>query len=236
MLRRMKTHFALGALALAFVQCSGQSTPQAQTPLPPPAEDPAAQPTVRGPGAPDNTATLESEAKPDNDTAATPAPDAAGSVAVKLNDEQIAAITDGANSAEVEQATLARTKTKTGSVQRFAGMMIAHHGEAQKKQAKLKLKTAESVLSQQMLEENNKTLALLKEKTGTDFDQAYFQAQVDGHRKVLESIDRDLLPNVKNPELKAYIDEIRPKVEQHLQAAREAQEALPGKKQAAAAK
>jgi predicted outer membrane protein len=49
---------------------------------------------------------------------------------------------------------------------------------------------------------------------------------VDGHRKVLDTIDKELLPNVKSSELKAYLEEIRPKVEQHLQAARDAQQAI----------
>lgn len=235
MLQRLKMCVAVNVLAFAALHCS-KSTDQtaSASPPPPPAEDPSAQPTIRGPGAPANSEIVESEQKPPVVTgneaarASDTAPKATTDLpeTKPLTDEQIAAITDGANSAEINQAMVARNKSKNSSVQRFAQMMIAHHGDAQKKQAKLKLKTSESSISQNMLEDNNKTLASLKDKSGADFDRAYIQAQVEGHRKVLDTINNELLPNVKNPDLKAYIQEIKPKVEQHLQLAQETEQQL----------
>jgi len=235
MLQRLKMCVALNVLAFAAIHCS-KSTDQtaASSPPPPPAEEPAAQPTTRGPGSPANSEIVESEQKPPVVTgneaarASDSVPKATSELpeTKPLTDEQIAAITDGANSAEINQAMVARTKSKNTSVQRFAQMMITHHGDAQKKQTKLKLKTAESKVSQNMLEENNKTLASLKEKSGAEFDRAYMQAQVEGHRKVLDAINNELLPNVKNPELKTYIQDLKPKVEQHLQLAQETEQQL----------
>lgn len=235
MLQRLKMCVALNVLAFAAIHCS-KSTDQtaSASPPPPPAEEPAAQPTIRGPGSPANSEIVGSEQKPPVVTGneAARANDSVPKATSELpetkplTDEQIAAITDGANSAEISQAMVARNKSKNSSVQRFAQMMIAHHGDAQKKQAKLKLKTAESKLSQSMLEDNNKTLTSLKEKSGGEFDRAYMQAQVEGHRKVLDTINTELLPNVKNADLKAYIEEIKPKVEQHLQLAQETEQQL----------
>jgi len=145
---------------------------------------------------------------------------------VTLTDEQIAAITDGANSAEINQATVARTKSKNQAVLKFAAMMITHHGDAQKKQAKLKLKLEESKLSQTLVEESNDTLSSLKAKTGAEFDKAYAASQVEGHQKVLNTINAHLLTSVKSPELKAYLEEIKPTVEKHLEEAKTLQASL----------
>lgn len=143
-----------------------------------------------------------------------------------LSDAQIAAITDGANSAEIEQAKLARSKSKNQKVLQFASMMISHHSEAQKKQAKLNIAPAESPLSAQMTTDANQVLTSLKEKTGSEFDQAYLRSQVDEHQTLLDTLNTRLLPSASNPELKAYLQEIKARVEQHLEAARTAQSNL----------
>jgi putative membrane protein len=227
--RTHAAHWIIGALALALTQCAGdQQSAPADSPLPPPAEPPA-ELTSAQPAA--DTAAQSAEERAADDK--TPKSDAANAASpaespkkATLTDPQIAAITDLANTAEIEQAKLARTKSKNAEVQKFAAMMIAHHGEAKQKQTKLKLATADSPLSTQLLEDGNKTLAALKEAKGADFDRRYFETQVEGHQKVLDAINNDLLPSVKSPELKAYLEEIKPTVEQHLQAARDAQQAI----------
>ena len=145
-----------------------------------------------------------------------------------LDDAQIAEITDSVNSAEIEQATLARERTQNPEVRRFASMMIEHHGEAQKKQASLKLQTADSPLSRQLREESKTTLQSLAAKHGADFDRAYLDAQVAGHQKVLETIGRVLAPQARKPELRTYLTELEPTVAQHLQQARSARESVQG--------
>lgn len=157
--------------------------------------------------------------------AGTPTPsDAAPADA--LTDEQIATVTSLANNSEIEQAKLARARSKDEKVLQFAGMMIAHHGEAQRKQDALSLGSAESTLSRDMIVKSSETLKTLKEKTGAEFDRAYMQAQVQGHQKVLDAIEGKLLPNAKRADLKAYLDEIRPRVKQHLEQAERTVSAL----------
>jgi putative membrane protein len=104
--------------------------------------------------------------------------------------------------------------------------MLEQHSAAKKKQAALKLPTADSPLSQQLSEEASTTLADLKSKKGAEFDQAYLQAQVDGHQKVLDALQHDLRPQAQNPALQGYLAELEPKVSQHLEHARDAQRAL----------
>jgi len=231
--RSLSTMAACGSALLAvsgllFVQCGGdQKTAESPAETMPSAEPPQAEQA--------DAATTRSEpTTADNPLAEVPAPAPAPAPAAAkvdpLSDEQIAAITDAANSSEIAQAKLAQTKSKDPAIKKFAAMMISHHGEAKQKQAKLKLKTAESGVSTAMQVDADSTLNALKADTGKDFDQAYVTAQVSGHQKVLDTINDKLLPNVKNPELKAYLEEIKPRVEEHLKQAKQLQENLDSKR------
>jgi len=171
-------------------------------------------------------ATGAGEAEP----APTPKPEA-------LNDAQIAAITEAANTAEIAQAKVAQSKSKDADVRNFAAMMIMHHGQAKEKQAALKLKTEESGVSTAMHADADATLNALnalKGGTGRDFDAAYIEAQISGHQKVLDTINDRLLPDVKGAGLKAYLEEIKPTVEAHLNRAKQLQQSFDSKRSSSA--
>ena len=208
---------------LAFVQCGGEQKSAGS-----PAE---IMPSAEPPQPEEADAATTRATPPESDTANAQA-QAATPAAPKvdpLTDEQIAAITDAANSAEIAQAKLAQSKSKDAAVKQFAAMMISHHGEAKQKQAKLKLKPAESGVSTAMQVDADATMNALKADNGKDFDQAYITAQVTGHQKVLDTINDKLLPNAKSPELKAYLEEIKPRVEDHLKQAKQLQESFDSK-------
>jgi putative membrane protein len=112
--------------------------------------------------------------------------------AERLDDAHIAAITDAANTAEVEQAQVAKARAKNARVKKFAQTMIDHHGKAKADGAKLAQKLSvsplESSTSSALRGEHATTLTALKEQKA-DFDLAYIKAQVEGHRKVLSLFD-----------------------------------------------
>ena len=217
MIRLLRTSALVALSALALVHCGGDQKPATAPETMPSAEPPSAEP----PGEPDaGPQSASASAAPDSEApAAAPPPKLE-----PLTDEQIAAVTDAANTAEIAQAKLAQSKSKDPAVKRFAAMMITHHGEAKQKQAKLNLKPAESAVSTALESDAASTLDMLKTDKGKDFDKAYIAAQVDGHQKVLDTINQKLLPNVKNADLKAYLDEIKPRVEEHLKQAKQLQE------------
>lgn len=138
-----------------------------------------------------------------------------------LSDAQIARITNDANATEIEQGKLARTRAKDARVKAFAERMVKHHTDAKDKQAKLKLDTAESALSTKLEKESGTTTSALQGNTSANFDQEYIQAQIKEHQEVLDTIDKQLLPNAKNDDLKSYLKEIRPTVVDHLKDARD---------------
>lgn len=217
-------------LAAALLHCGGDQKS---------ADSPSAQPTI---------APAELPPAPVNGPDAGPPADAAPGVAPKtdagapeaakpdmLSDDQIAGITDGANSAEIEQGKLARLKSKDKDVQRFAAKMIAAHEEAKKNQDKLKLPTAESALGNTLGTEAASTLATLKTSEGLTFDKAYIDAQVTAHQKLLDALNDRLIPAVKNPDLKVYLNQIAPHVAHHLKEAQEIQKSVASKSAAAPA-
>jgi putative membrane protein len=239
MLPRVKLFLSANALALAALQCGG-STPSSQTPSSSNNDSRGAEGsqvgTTGSESSASGTASGSSGSASDNASGTTTAGSAASgpnsssgsgmSASGALTDEQIAAITDKANTAEIDQAKLAQSKATDERVRSFAAMMITHHGQAKQKQSSLKLGTEESPQSRQLAQDASQTLQTLQDKSGRDFDRAYIEAQVEEHQKVLDTLNRELLPNAKNPDLKAYLQTIKPTIEQHLTQAQQYQQAL----------
>jgi len=221
----IKTSFrAIALLALpvlSFVRCGGEQKAAEAPSSMPSAEPPRDQTPELDAGtaqSPEGT-NIGSSA----DTAKPPEPKAEA-----LNDAQIAAITEAANSAEIAQAKVAQARSKDAAVKTFAAMMLTHHGEAKQKQANLKLKTEESGISTALQADAGATMNALKD-AGKDFDKTYIAAQIAAHQKVLDTINDKLLPNVKDERLKAYLEEIKPTVEQHLTRAKQLQQSFDSK-------
>jgi putative membrane protein len=212
-------------LAATFIQCGGDArepdtamTPAAETP--PESMAPASDTTAEPSPAP-TTPASEAQPAPANPPAAAPA---------ALTDEQIAAVTDAANDAEVQQAKLAQNSAKNARVKKFAAMMIQDHTQAKQKQKKLLTKLnvapADNTLATELKTGSTQKLDELKTLKGADFDRSYMDAQVNAHQKVLDAFDNQLIPNAKNAELKALLTEIRPKIAAHLDEAKSIQQAL----------
>jgi len=145
---------------------------------------------------------------------------------MNLNDQQIAKVTDSVHTAEIEQARLAQKKTTNEQVRQFASMMIEQHTQARQQQSALNLSAADSPLSEQLTTQSQATLDALQSKQGSEFDQAYLQSQITAHQQVLEAIRNELRPNAQNPQLQVYLQQLEPKVAEHLEHARQVQQSL----------
>jgi putative membrane protein len=103
-------------------------------------------------------------------------------------------------------------------------MMVRHHGEALRQQAKLvkqlNLKPDDSATAAKLKSEAETTLETLKKTAAPDFDAAYVKSQIDGHQRVLDLLDTQLLPAAKTREVGDALRRAREIVEQHLTQAR----------------
>ncbi|HKO53839.1 MAG TPA: DUF4142 domain-containing protein [Polyangiaceae bacterium] len=160
-------------------------------------------------------------------TGTTTAPAGNDPQAEALDDQQIAAITQAANEGEIAQAKVAQTKARNAKVKAFAAKMIAHHSQAKEKQSKLDVGSTDGPVSKKLQNEGAATLASLNSTpAGPEFDQTYMRAQIDGHQKVLDTINTRLLPSVKNEKLATYVKDLKPTVETHLKEARDIEQLL----------
>jgi putative membrane protein len=176
-----------------------------------------------------NKTTPQTGGHPDDGTPSAPPVDPAVQQA-SLTDAEIAHILQASNRAEVEDGRTALQKSSHPEVQELAQMMVTDHGAADERLRVLL--TQKGMISQpnptssRMQQEHAQSSSQLAALQGSEFDEAYVALQVDMHQQVLDTIDRDLLPDAQDPELKALITEIRPKIAAHLDHARMVQREL----------
>ena len=68
----------------------------------------------------------------------------------------------------------------------------------------------------------------LKTLSGTAFDKAYVDQEVAYHQQVLDALDKILIPNATNGELKALLVKVRPAFVAHLEHAKHLQKSTDG--------
>jgi putative membrane protein len=64
-------------------------------------------------------------------------------------------------------------------------------------------------------------IASLSSKTGTEFDRAYLQHEVDFHRWFVDQVNTAMLPTATNTELKTFLQQAIPALQAHLKAAQD---------------
>jgi putative membrane protein len=154
------------------------------------------------------------------------------------NDAQIAAIVVTANQVDIDAGQLAKGRAQAPSVKEFAQRMITDHTavntSATALVTRLKVTPEGSPTSESLKKGGDQNLAALKKLDGAAFDQAYVDHEVVYHQSVLDALDKTLIPNAKNAELKELLVKTRPAFVDHLQHAKKLQTSL-GKSDAAAA-
>lgn len=147
-------------------------------------------------------------------------------------DPQIAAIVVTANQVDIDAGKLAKSRSNTKAVKDFAQLMITDHSGVNKSAVdlvtKLHVTPESSPTSESLKQGGDQNLANLRSLNGHAFDQAYIDHEVAYHQAVIDALDKTLIPNAKNAELKALLIKVRPAFVAHLAHAKELQ-ALQGK-------
>lgn len=151
-----------------------------------------------------------------------------------LNDAQIASIVVTANQVDIDAGELARTSAATDDVRKFAERMVIDHTSVNRSAAelaaKLELTPRHNETSRALKSGGAQNLAKLRALKGASFDKAYVDHEVAYHAQVLEAIDKALIPNAQNAELKSLIMKVRPAIAAHLEHAKHLQAQLAGAK------
>jgi putative membrane protein len=224
----MKTNRSLlvlpSLLALNLLACGGQRAP-AQS-----ASDVAPGPTSADTSsdvasiAPDTATTGSAPAAPEPPPML-PSPTEAQApnppVPPPFTDGEILQVAHTANQGEIAQAKLARTRAQDPRVRSLAAMMLKDHSAADAKGMVIakreNLVPADSTTSTSLAQDAGRATSTLHSESGRTFDEDYVDTQVKEHQAVLSLLDERLLPDAKDPDLKAFLTEVRARVAMHLQ-------------------
>jgi putative membrane protein len=154
----------------------------------------------------------------------------AAASAQSINDAQIASIVVTANQVDVDAGKLAASTSKNAEVKKFAQLMVTDHTGVNKQAValvtRLKVTPEDNETSQSLKAGGEKNVATLKTLNGAAFDKAYVDHEVAYHQAVLDAVDKTLVPNAKNDELKALLVKVRPAFVAHLEHAKHIQASL----------
>lgn len=145
-------------------------------------------------------------------------------------DAQIAMIVVVADTVDVDYGKLAVTRTSNQAVKEFAETMVRDHTAVNDKATalakKLGVTPEASDTSKSLKADGKKEVAKLKALTGAEFDKAYVSNEVSYHEAVISLLDKTLIPNTKNAELKGLLESGRPLFAAHLEHAKKLQATL----------
>jgi putative membrane protein len=162
--------------------------------------------------------------------AVAPAPDTtkpAAAAAPAINDAQIAHIVVTANSIDSAAGALAQKKGASKAVKDFGKTMVTDHGGVNKQAValatKLNVTPEDNDTSKQLKSGGDANLAKLQGLSGKEFDKEYIDHEVAYHQAVLDALDKTLIPNAQNADLKALLEKARPAFVAHLDMAKKIQ-------------
>ena len=146
-------------------------------------------------------------------------------------DPQIAHIVVTANQVDIDAGKLAESKGASKDVKDFGKMMVTDHTGVNKQATelvtKLKVTPEDNPTSQSLKSGGADNIKNLTALNGAAFDKAYIDHEVAYHQQVIDAVDKVLIPNAKNAELKALIVKVRPAFVAHLDHAKMIQAKLP---------
>jgi len=116
--------------------------------------------------------------------------------------------------AEVMLGKLAQEKTTNPAIKDFGAMMVTDHSKAND-ELKALAKSKNIALPLVVSADKQKAYDDLNKKTGADFDKAYVDAMIDGHKST-EKLMKDESKDGKDADLQAFATKVLPTVQAHL--------------------
>ena len=139
---------------------------------------------------------------------------ATGGIAVDEADAKFTTQAAVGGMAEVELGKMALEKSSNPQVKEFATMMVKDHSMANTELMAI-AKQKNITLPSTVDDEHKKKMDDLSKKSGADFDKAYVDAMVSGHKSTLKLME-DELRDAKDADLKAFATKTAPIVQSHL--------------------
>jgi putative membrane protein len=146
-----------------------------------------------------------------------------------LNDGQLAAVIQALHQDQMQEAQLAEQRATSPELKRYARDMITAHrnimNENQSVLSQAQITPSDNAVSQQLRTDSQNEMSTLEGLRGRDFDREYLDDQIRNHNKAIELVDR-IVPNIKNPQLKAHLQNVRTRLDAHLREAERIQQKM----------
>lgn len=127
----------------------------------------------------------------------------------KLTDPQIAHIAYTAGEIDIKAAEQALKKTQNPKIKSFAEDMVRDHKSVNEQALalvkKLNVTPEDNDTSKGLVKQADEERAKLDKLDGAAFDKAYAENEVSYHHTVNTTLDKTLIPNASNKELKDFL-------------------------------
>jgi putative membrane protein len=141
------------------------------------------------------------------------------------SDANIAAIVTAANTADIQAAELAQTRSSNADVKSLAQTTISDRNSVNKQvadlDARLHLQPEANATSRRIADHAAAKRRELDAASGAAFDKAYVADEVASDRRLLNTFDKVLIPDAKSAELKDLLTKARPALQADLKRARD---------------
>ena len=148
----------------------------------------------------------------------------------KLSDAEIASVAVTANQVDIGYANIAKEKSKSEEVLRFAQTMATDHkaviDQAVALVTKLGVTPKDNAVSKKLSADGAQTEKMLRSKSGAAFDKAYIDNEVAYHQAVINTVENVLIPQAQNKELKDLLQSVVPVLHSHLEHAQMVQKQI----------
>jgi putative membrane protein len=135
-------------------------------------------------------------------------------IAVVADDAKFAVDAANGGMTEVELSKLALTKATNAKVKEFATAMIADHGKAGE-ELKAIAGMKNITLPDSLNADSKADWDDLSKKSGAEFDKAYVDKMAASHKSTVDMFE-SASTNLKDPELKAFVDKTLPTIKGHM--------------------
>ena len=136
-----------------------------------------------------------------------------------MTDADILRVFMASNTAEIATS---ETVDDSGNpaVREFATMMIQMHTQSNERAAALDLEPRENAVSLSMQQMVAGQVRQLSAASGAERDRMYMEKQVVLHGHTLDMLTHVLIPNARDPQLRALLEQARPAVAEHFNRAK----------------
>lgn len=138
----------------------------------------------------------------------------------KLSDAEVASVAVVANQIDVNYGEIAKARSKSSDILKFAETMISDHkaviNQAAALVKKLGVTPKDNAVSQKLLADAKTTTKTLRSASVRSFNKVYIDNEVAYHKAVIAAVEGLLIPETDNKELKDLLQNVLPALKTHL--------------------